>query len=71
MIIETICSVSNFQVTHQFCQVTQQVLDEKLGRVVTRVVLPHVVMHSRYHYGVILTLFIMPEINVFLMRSMH
>ncbi|XP_044474515.1 uncharacterized protein LOC123202619 [Mangifera indica] len=32
-------------------QVTQQVMDEKLGRVVTRVVLPNVVMHSRYHYG--------------------
>ncbi|KAK2660467.1 hypothetical protein Ddye_007000 [Dipteronia dyeriana] len=32
-------------------QVTQQVMDEKLGRMVTRVVLPHVVMHSRYHYG--------------------
>lgn len=28
-------------------------MDEKLGRMVTRVVLPHVVMHSRYHYGVI------------------
>ncbi|CAN6448012.1 unnamed protein product [Victoria cruziana] len=32
-------------------QVTAQMMDEKLGRVVTRVVLPHVVMHSRYHYG--------------------
>ncbi|KAJ7966711.1 Leishmanolysin-like peptidase [Quillaja saponaria] len=32
-------------------QVTEQVMDEKLGRVVTRVVLPRVVMHSRYHYG--------------------
>ncbi|XP_024039919.1 uncharacterized protein LOC18041730 isoform X1 [Citrus clementina] len=32
-------------------QVIQQVMDEKLGRMVTRVVLPHVVMHSRYHYG--------------------
>ncbi|KAA8537669.1 hypothetical protein F0562_027341 [Nyssa sinensis] len=32
-------------------QVTEQVMDEKLGRMVTRVVLPHVVMHSRYHYG--------------------
>jgi len=27
-------------------------MDEKLGRMVTRVVLPHVVMHSRYHYAV-------------------
>lgn len=26
--------------------------DEKIGRMVTRVVLPRVVMHSRYHYGV-------------------
>lgn len=33
-------------------QVTEQVLDERLGRTVTRVVLPRVVMHSRYHYGV-------------------
>lgn len=32
-------------------KVTQQVMDEKLGRIVTRVVLPRVVMHSRYHYG--------------------
>ncbi|KAJ9186625.1 hypothetical protein P3X46_002173 [Hevea brasiliensis] len=32
-------------------QVTEQVMDEKLGRMVTRVVLPHVVMHSRHHYG--------------------
>ncbi|KAF7829702.1 leishmanolysin-like peptidase [Senna tora] len=32
-------------------QVTEQVMDEKLGRMVTRVVLPRVVMHSRYHYG--------------------
>ncbi|KAJ6813620.1 uncharacterized protein M6B38_142360 [Iris pallida] len=32
-------------------QVTMQVMDEKLGRMVTRVVLPRVVMHSRYHYG--------------------
>ncbi|KAK4796809.1 hypothetical protein SAY86_029135 [Trapa natans] len=32
-------------------QVTEQVLDEKLGRAVTRVVLPRVVMHSRFHYG--------------------
>ncbi|KAF5195589.1 Leishmanolysin-like peptidase [Thalictrum thalictroides] len=32
-------------------QVTVQSLDEKLGRMVTRVVLPRVVMHSRYHYG--------------------
>ncbi|KAE9457065.1 hypothetical protein C3L33_11022, partial [Rhododendron williamsianum] len=32
-------------------QVTEQALDEKLGRQVTRVVLPRVVMHSRYHYG--------------------
>ncbi|KAF2315933.1 hypothetical protein GH714_040728 [Hevea brasiliensis] len=32
-------------------QVTEQVMDEKLGRMVTRVVLPRVVMHSRHHYG--------------------
>ncbi|XP_051150970.1 uncharacterized protein LOC127265279 [Andrographis paniculata] len=32
-------------------RVTDQVMDEKLGRMVTRVVLPRVVMHSRYHYG--------------------
>ncbi|KAK7352359.1 hypothetical protein VNO80_17779 [Phaseolus coccineus] len=32
-------------------QVTEQVMDEKLGRMVTRVVLPRVVMHSRYHYA--------------------
>ncbi|KAK1300595.1 hypothetical protein QJS10_CPB13g00108 [Acorus calamus] len=32
-------------------QVTVQTMDEKLGRMVTRVVLPRVVMHSRHHYG--------------------
>ncbi|XP_062160225.1 uncharacterized protein LOC133867467 [Alnus glutinosa] len=32
-------------------QVTDQVMDDKLGRIVTRVVLPRVIMHSRYHYG--------------------
>ncbi|KAG8632525.1 uncharacterized protein LOC110606833 isoform X2 [Manihot esculenta] len=32
-------------------QVTEQVMDEKLGRMVTRVVLPRVVMQSRHHYG--------------------
>nr|GEZ71946.1 RING-H2 group F2A [Tanacetum cinerariifolium] len=32
-------------------QVTKQTMDEKLGRMVTRAVLPQVVMHSRYHYG--------------------
>ncbi|CAL9173283.1 unnamed protein product [Musa hybrid cultivar] len=32
-------------------QVTVQVMDEKLGRMVTRVVLPRVVMHARHHYG--------------------
>ncbi|KAI3965304.1 hypothetical protein MKW92_002813 [Papaver armeniacum] len=32
-------------------EVTVQVMDERLGRMVTRVVLPRVVMHSRYHYG--------------------
>ncbi|PIN03756.1 Leishmanolysin-like peptidase (Peptidase M8 family) [Handroanthus impetiginosus] len=32
-------------------RVTEQAMDEKLGRVATRVVLPRVVMHSRYHYG--------------------
>ncbi|GJX14999.1 hypothetical protein Tco_0206757 [Tanacetum coccineum] len=31
-------------------QVTKQIMDEKLGRTVTRVV-PQVVMHSCYHYG--------------------
>ncbi|XP_028803046.1 leishmanolysin [Neltuma alba] len=31
--------------------VIKQVMDEKLGRMVTRVVLPRVVMHSRHHYG--------------------
>lgn len=46
----------------QFCfnrivyfQVIEQTVDEKLGRTVTRVVLPRVVMHSRYHYGVLTT----------------
>ena len=33
-------------------QVTEQVMDEKIGRMVTRVVLPRVVMHSRHHYAV-------------------
>jgi hypothetical protein len=33
-------------------QVVQQVHDLKLGRMVTRVVLPRVIMHSRQHYGV-------------------
>ncbi|CAK9312628.1 unnamed protein product [Citrullus colocynthis] len=32
-------------------RVTEHILDERLGRTVTRVVLPRVVMHSRYHYG--------------------
>ncbi|KAL1353747.1 uncharacterized protein [Arachis hypogaea] len=32
-------------------QVTEQIMDEKIGRMVTRVVLPRVVMHSRHHYG--------------------
>ncbi|KAK9066693.1 hypothetical protein SSX86_014016 [Deinandra increscens subsp. villosa] len=32
-------------------QVTKETMDEKLGRMVTRVVLPRVTMHSRYHYG--------------------
>lgn len=35
-------------------QVTEQVMDEKIGRTVTRVVLPRVVMHSRHHYAVFL-----------------
>jgi len=41
--------------THCFLcfQVTEQVMDEKIGRMVTRVVLPRVVMHSRHHYAVI------------------
>ncbi|GJZ23611.1 SCAR/WAVE family protein [Tanacetum coccineum] len=33
-------------------RVTKQIMDEKLGRTVTRVVLPRIVMHSRYHYMV-------------------
>jgi predicted metal-dependent peptidase len=33
-------------------EVVQQVHDLKLGRMVTRVVLPRVIMHSRQHYGV-------------------
>ncbi|XP_078435512.1 metalloendopeptidase / zinc ion binding protein [Wolffia australiana] len=33
-------------------QVTVQTYDERLGRPVTRVVLPRVIMHSRHHYGV-------------------
>ncbi|PKA49613.1 leishmanolysin [Apostasia shenzhenica] len=32
-------------------EVTIQAMDEKLGRMATRVVLPRVVMHSRHHYG--------------------
>ncbi|CAA7399469.1 unnamed protein product [Spirodela intermedia] len=32
-------------------QVIVQAMDEKLGRMVTRIVLPRVVMHSRLHYG--------------------
>ncbi|WOK99198.1 leishmanolysin-like peptidase [Canna indica] len=32
-------------------QVTVQVMDKKIGRMVTRVVLPRVIMHARYHYG--------------------
>ncbi|KAL8153971.1 hypothetical protein V2J09_011731 [Rumex salicifolius] len=32
-------------------QVTRQAMDEKLGRMVTRVVLPRVIMHARNHYG--------------------
>ncbi|XP_057516863.1 uncharacterized protein LOC130798035 [Amaranthus tricolor] len=32
-------------------QVIKQSMDEKLGRMVTRVVLPRVIMHARYHYG--------------------
>nr|GEW97603.1 leishmanolysin-like peptidase isoform X2 [Tanacetum cinerariifolium] len=34
-----------------FLQVIKQVMDEKLGRTVTCLVLPRVVMHSRHHYG--------------------
>lgn len=33
-------------------EVVTQEFDSKLGRMVTRVVLPRVVMHSRQHYGV-------------------
>lgn len=36
-----------------YLQVTEQVMDEKLGRTVTRVVLPRVVMHARHHYAVL------------------
>ncbi|KAK7321737.1 hypothetical protein VNO77_32636 [Canavalia gladiata] len=32
-------------------KVTEQSMDEKIGRMVTRVVLPRVVMHSRHHYA--------------------
>ncbi|CAI9777817.1 unnamed protein product [Fraxinus pennsylvanica] len=32
-------------------RVTEQATDEKLGRMVTKVVLPRVIMYSRYHYG--------------------
>lgn len=32
-------------------RVIDQAMDEKLGRIVTRVVLPRVIMHSRHHYG--------------------
>ncbi|XP_027329186.1 uncharacterized protein LOC113845803 isoform X2 [Abrus precatorius] len=32
-------------------KVIEQVMDEKIGRMVTRVVLPRVVMHSRHHYA--------------------
>uniref|UniRef100_A0A7N0UNJ9 EGF-like domain-containing protein n=2 Tax=Kalanchoe fedtschenkoi TaxID=63787 RepID=A0A7N0UNJ9_KALFE len=32
-------------------QITEQKMDAKLGRMVTRVVLPRVVMHSRHHYA--------------------
>ncbi|TYH18550.1 hypothetical protein ES288_A05G280700v1 [Gossypium darwinii] len=32
-------------------KVTEHIIDERLGRMVTRVVLPRVVMHSRHHYG--------------------
>lgn len=46
----------NMQLWHLFSflhmQVTIQSMDEKLGRTVTRVVLPRVVMRARYHYGV-------------------
>lgn len=41
-----------YNLTSQF-QVIEQIMDEKLGRMATRVVLPRVVMHSRYHYAVI------------------
>ncbi|KMT19291.1 hypothetical protein BVRB_1g012970 [Beta vulgaris subsp. vulgaris] len=32
-------------------QVIKQTMDERLGRMVTLVVLPRVIMHARYHYG--------------------
>lgn len=41
-------------------------MDEKLGRTVTRVVLPRVVMHSRYHYAVNYTTFLSPTKQFFL-----
>lgn len=46
----------HISVAHHYTslQVTEQVMDEKIGRIVTRVVLPRVVMHSRHHYAVFL-----------------
>ncbi|CAM9004274.1 unnamed protein product [Rhodiola kirilowii] len=32
-------------------QITELIMDESLGRLVTRVVLPRVVMHARHHFG--------------------
>ncbi|KAG6497472.1 hypothetical protein ZIOFF_045372 [Zingiber officinale] len=34
-----------------FACVTMQVMDEKFGCAVARIVLPRLVMHTRYHYG--------------------
>lgn len=41
-------------------------MDEKIGRAVTRVVLPRVVMHSRHHYAVFpREIFCMISLSVF------
>lgn len=45
-------------------QVTVQSMDEKLGRMVTRVVLPRVIMHSRHHYGVSFTVGLLVHLYV-------
>lgn len=52
-------------------QVTEQIMDEKLGRMVTRVVLPRVVMHSRYHYAVNFNSLCCAWNCVLLMKTIH